>query len=997
MADLGKRIVKKKDALVDLNVNPCKMCMPMGSATAAYGVQGCVTILHGSQGCATYIRRHMATHYNEPVDIASSALTEQGTVYGGEENLHKGIDNLIRLYDPKAICVSTTCLAETIGEDVPGMLDHWREKHPTSPVVFVPVASPGYGGTQFEGYFRFVRSLIETIDMKPESVGEHQLNIVCGPMSPADMRFLTDLVAAFGINAVIVPDLSDNLDRARLEVYDRTPTGGTPIERVASMAGSDLTIELATFVPAGSSPGEVLEKRFGIPCTRLNLPVGLRDIDALIDALASFAGVAVPESIQTQRGRYLDAMIDSHKYNAEGRAVVFGEPDFCYAVTRMCVEEGIVPVVVATGSKCPEMAAALEDEVRDVAERILVDRWTIMDDADFGDIERLAVEHGANVMIGSSDGRRIEDKHGIPLIRCAFPVHDHIGGQRIRMIGYEGSLMLLDRITNTLLQRKETGFRAAIRDEFYDNTLLAQAHRHRETESYQVFAEAATTLSAQDRMASSSCGDGSDIDDARSDIADDGSYAADDRSDRDELVPPNVDEFVQSDTDDNEGEDENERARILAKKTAQHPCFNGGCVSKNARIHLAVAPQCNISCNYCVRKYDCVNESRPGVTSTVLTPHEALERFKLSKERIANLTTVGIAGPGDALADWDHTSETLRLIHDVDPDVTFCLSTNGLLLPRYADEIADLGVTHVTVTMNAIDPAIGARIYGFVRLDGVTYRDTGAAAVLLANQVEGIRLLIARGVMIKVNTVLISGVNESHVEAVGEFVAKLGVSFHNVMQHIPVPGSVFGDLPQVSRLHLDQVRAQCSVHLPQMYHCQQCRADAVGKLTENLSYLIEEAEGRRSIKPIVPNPIIATLVAPDGASKRPRRMLRMAVASRSGMMVDTHFGHATSFMVYEGDGVTVRYVETRDVDRYCTGQEFCTDDEKESRLHKTLAAVQDCAAVLCLRIGQAPLHELLARDIVPIVTCDAVSEAVVAAQKQLASSGDESYKEVIAL
>lgn len=984
MADLGKRIVKKKDALVDLNVNPCKMCMPMGSATAAYGVQGCVTILHGSQGCATYIRRHMATHYNEPVDIASSALTEQGTVYGGEENLHRGIDNLIRLYDPKAICVSTTCLAETIGEDVPGMLDRWREQHPASPVVFVPVASPGYGGTQFEGYFRFVRSLVETMDMLPELAGEHQLNIVCGPMSPADMRFLTDLVAAFDINAVIVPDLSENLDRARLEVYDRTPTGGTPLERVASMAGSDLTIELATFLPEESSPGKVLETRFGIPCTRLNLPVGLRDIDALIDVLASFAGVDVPASIQAQRGRYLDAMIDSHKYNAEGRAVVFGEPDFCYAVTRMCVEEGIVPVVVATGSKCHGFAESLEDEVRGVAQRILVDRWTIMDDADFGDIERLAVEHGANVMIGSSEGRRIEDKHGIPLIRCAFPIHDHIGGQRVRMIGYEGSLMLLDRITNTLLHRKETGFRAAIRDEFYDNTLLEQAHRHRETESYQVFAEAATTLSAQDRTAASVC--------AKDVSTDDGHPALD------EPVSFDADEPISSATDKNEGEDESERARILAKKTAQHPCFNGGCVSKNARIHLAVAPKCNISCNYCVRRFDCVNESRPGVTSTVLTPAEALERFKLSKERIPNLTTVGIAGPGDALADWDHTSETLGLIRDFDPDVTFCLSTNGLLLPRYADEIVDLGVTHVTVTMNAIDPAIGARIYRFVRLDGVTYRDEAAGAVLLANQVEGIKRLIARGVMVKVNTVLISGVNESHVEAVGAFVAKLGVSFHNVMQHIPVEGSVFGDLPQVSRLHLDQVRKECSVHLPQMYHCQQCRADAVGKLTENLSYLLDEAEGRRgAIKSAVANPVVATLVAPDGINKRPRRMLRMAVASRSGMVVDTHFGHATSFMIYETDGVEVRYAETRDVDRYCTGHEFCTGDEKESRLHKTLAAVHDCAAVLCLRIGQAPLHELLVRDIVPIVTCDAVSDAVVAAQKRLVASREESYKEVIAL
>lgn len=962
MAELDSTLIKESGALVDLNVNPCKMCMPMGTSTAAYGVQGCVTILHGSQGCATYIRRHMATHYNEPVDIASSALTEQGTVYGGEKNLHKGIDNLVRLYDPAVVCVSTTCLAETIGEDVPGMIGRWREEHPESTVTFVPVASPGYGGSQFEGHFRFIHALLDNVEMSPETAKPHQLNVVCGPMSPADMRFLKGLVASFGIEAVFVPDLSDNLDRQRLDVYDRTPQGGTPIDRIASMAGSDLTIELASFVPAGYSPAELLRDRHGVPYTRLNMPVGLRDIDLLIDELAAFAGVRVPDGLAAQRGRYLDAMIDSHKYNAEGRAVVFGEPDFCYAVSRLCVENGIVPVVVAAGSRCGELSELLADEVRGVADRFLVDRWDIVDAADFGDIERLAVKNGANVMIGSSDGRRIEEKHDIPLIRCAFPIHDHIGGQRVRTMGYEGSLMLLDRITNALLQRKESGFRAAIRDEFYDNTLLAQAHRHRETESYELIAEAAAVMTDSESL-----------------------RMREQAEERNALL---------------EGPQEGHAARSasavpkgslsLQQKTAQHPCFNGGCASDNARIHLAVAPRCNISCNYCVRKYDCVNESRPGVTSSVLTPAEALERFRLAKDRIPNLTTVGIAGPGDALADWGNTQETLRLVREFEPDATFCLSTNGLLLPRYADAIADAGVTHVTVTVNAVDPAIGADIYRFVRLDGIIYTGKAAGAVLLANQVEGIKRLVAREVMVKVNTVLISGVNENHVEEVAEFVKRIGVSYHNVMQHIPVEGSAFGNLEQVSRRHLNEVRKHCSRHLPQMYHCQQCRADAVGKLTDDLSHIIEAAEGRRALKPVHANPIIATLVAPDG-SRHSRQ--RIAVASRSGMVVDTHFGHALNFMIYETDGVTVRYCETRDVEQYCVGKESCDPAVKESHLNKTIATVEDCAAVLCLRIGEAPARELLNRGIAPIASCDGIADAVQAAQRDLSESPLGIYRE----
>ncbi len=154
--------------LVNLNVNPCKMCMPMGAVTAFAGIGGCMSILHGSQVCATYIRRHMATHYNEPVDIASSSLSEHGTVFGGEDNLKKGLANLIGLYHPEVIGIATTCLAETIGEDVERIVGHFREKNPDTPVKILRVASAGYSGSQYEGYFRALRSVVEQVTVKSE-------------------------------------------------------------------------------------------------------------------------------------------------------------------------------------------------------------------------------------------------------------------------------------------------------------------------------------------------------------------------------------------------------------------------------------------------------------------------------------------------------------------------------------------------------------------------------------------------------------------------------------------------------------------------------------------------------------------------------------------------------------------------------------------------------------------------------------------------------------
>jgi uncharacterized Fe-S cluster-containing radical SAM superfamily protein len=368
-------------------------------------------------------------------------------------------------------------------------------------------------------------------------------------------------------------------------------------------------------------------------------------------------------------------MIDGHKYCAEGRAAIFGEPEFVYSMTRLCCENGTVPVVAATGSVCPLLKPALEGEMKRASNRVFAGETMVLDDCDFDLLETYATRLGVNLMLGSSDGRRTAHRLGVELVRCAFPIHDRVGGQRVKTLLYEGSLNILDQMANTLLANKEESFRETLYNKYYDKGQVAAA----------------------------------------------------------EPVPeiPSIPDML--------------------KKTETHPCFNCG-NGKNARIHLPVAPKCNIQCNYCVRKYDCPNESRPGVTTAVLSPDEAVARYIDAKSRIPNMTVVGIAGPGDALANFDETKETLTRIREIDPDVTFCLSTNGLLLPLYAQELVDLGVSHVTVTINAVDPEIGAKIYKHIDYLGTRYTGSAAAAILLANQLAGLRYLTARGVVCKVNT-----------------------------------------------------------------------------------------------------------------------------------------------------------------------------------------------------------------------------------------------------
>lgn len=874
----------KVHSLVNLNTNPCKMCMPMGASTAFYGVSECMTILHGSQGCATYIRRHMATHYNEPVDIASSSLTEHGTVYGGEDNLKKGLQNLISLYNPKVIGIMTTCLAETIGEDIAGIIDRFYEENPEHrDLTIIPVSSPGYGGTQYEGYMAALNAIAGKLPMNTE---KHQkINVILPPHSPADIRFIKQAFAIFGLEGIFLPDISDNLDGGHEKEYSRLPKGGTSLEDLRAMAGARMTIEI-TDDETTQSPAITLSEKYQVPYRRIVSPMGLQATDQFYKLLAEISGHEIPESIKSERSRYLDGIIDSHKYNSAGRAVVFGEPEFVISTVRFCGENGIMPVVVATGSVFPELKKYTETIVEDLSRRYFVEQYVIMDDADFKEIEEAAVKYQANMMIGNSDGRRMEEDLQIPLVRRGFPIHDRIGGQRLRMLGYEGSLTFLDEMTNALLTVTETTFREKIYDEYYKGEAKEDADMKKDT------------------------------------------------------IPEEMDE--------------------ITRKTMEHPCYN--CAGhKYARIHLPVAPACNVQCNYCVRKFDCPNESRPGVTSTILTPEEALERYRQVKAKMDNLKVVGIAGPGDSLAsNYPEVKKTLELIRAFDPDVTFCLSTNGLMLPFYAEELVKLGVTHITVTMSSVDPKISGKIYKYIDYLGSRYEGDAAGAIMVSNQMSGLKILLAHGIVCKVNIVTLKGINEHHIPTVVQTCKDMGIYITNIMQMIPVKGSAFEELPMVSNMEIQKLRNDCNTIMKQMFHCKQCRADAIGTLDNDVS--VDLAGFLKEDQP-----------------EKVQKTMRFAIASKSGINVDLHFGHAEEFYIYDYKDGDIRFHEKRNVEKYCTGNEYCGD--VEDKIGKILVTLDDCNSVIAMRIGESPKVRLKDKGITAISTFDKIESAIIEAVK----------------
>lgn len=258
-----------------------------------------------------------------------------------------------------------------------------------------------------------------------------------------------------------------------------------------------------------------------------------------------------------------------------------------------------------------------------------------------------------------------------------------------------------------------------------------------------------------------------------------------------------------------------------------HPCFSTGRHQKAGRIHLAVAPACNISCNYCVRKFDCANESRPGVTSKVLKPEEALQCVIEAKQSSMGqyLNVVGIAGPGDPLAN-PSTFKTLELVKEHFPELILCLSTNGLLLPEKIDDLVRIGVSHLTVTINAIDKATASAIYSYIRWKEHTYIGFDAAHILLQNQLEGVKLASQEGLTVKVNTVVIPGLNDAGIPDLAREVKRRGADLLNLMPLIPQ--AKFAHRVPPSHEQIQELRKQVAPILPQMTHCQQCRADAIG-------------------------------------------------------------------------------------------------------------------------------------------------------------------------
>ena len=434
----------------------------------------------------------------------------------------------------------------------------------------------------------------------------------------------------------------------------------------------------------------------------------------------------------------------------------------------------------------------------------------------------------------------------------------------------------------------------------------------------------------------------------------------------------------------------------IRRKVEDHPCYSEKAHHHYARMHVAVAPACNIQCHYCNRKYDCANESRPGVVSEVLTPEQAVRKTLAVAAAIPQMSVLGIAGPGDPLANPERTFATFRGIAEKMPDIKLCVSTNGLALPDHVDALAACNIDHVTITINCVDADVGAQIYPWIFWQGERIRGREAARILIERQQLGLEMLVARGILVKVNSVLIPGVNDEHLKEVSRVVKAKGAFLHNVMPLIAEAehGTFYGLMAQrsPSAEELQDLQDACEGDMNMMRHCRQCRADAVGLLGEDrgAEFTLEKIAGlniddaflasAKAVRDATKQKITAALEEQQRRTELPApqavisfhrrkpsadegRPVLMAVATKGGGLINEHFGHAREFLIYQVSTESAKLIGHRKTANYCSGGDSC--GEEEDVLGNIIAALAGCEAVLCSKIGFEPWGRLEAAGIAP--------------------------------
>lgn len=426
-------------------INPAKTCQPVGAMYAALGIYKCLPHSHGSQGCCSYHRMHLTRHFRDPIMASTSSFTEGASVFGGAANLKASIRNVFTIYNPDVMAVHTTCLSETIGDDLPSIIG--GSEVPEDKIVFY-ANTPSYHGSHVTGFSNMTKGMVQHFSTATEEEKKEQVNVIPGFVNPGDMREIKRILSLMKIRYIMFPDTSGVVDAPMTGEYVMFPEGGTKIEDLKDTGNSKATISMG--LSASADAGLALEKKCRVPNYTLNTPIGVKATDEFIMKLLKIGVSKVPAELEEERGQLVDIMTDTHFHFHGKKVAIFGDPDVVISTTEFLLSLGMVPVHVLTGTPgesfvktITEMLnhAGLKANVKAGGDLLMFHQWIKNEPVD--------------LLIGNTYGKYIARAEDLPLIRIGFPVLDRSVHSYLPIVGYKGAMRIVEMVSNALLDRAD--------------------------------------------------------------------------------------------------------------------------------------------------------------------------------------------------------------------------------------------------------------------------------------------------------------------------------------------------------------------------------------------------------------------------------------------------------------------------------------------------------------------------------------------------------------
>jgi len=439
--------IKERKALT---VNPAKTCQPIGAMYAALGIHGCLPHSHGSQGCCAYHRSTLTRHYKEPIMAGTSSFTEGSSVFGGQSNLVQALDNIFTIYDPQVVAVHTTCLSETIGDDVPQIVAKAKEsgKVPEGKYV-IHCNTPSYVGSHVTGYANMVKGMV-TYFAENTGTKNSTVNIACGWVEPADMREIKRLAAMMRAEIILFPDTSDVLDSPQTGKFNFYPKGGVTVDELKLSGDSIHTLALGKF--GAEDAAKVLDSKCDVPYSLMELPIGVSATDRFIMELSEKTGLTVPDTITDERGRLVDMITDMQQYLYGKKVALWGDPDTLIPLTEFLLDLDMKPVYIVSGTP----GKYTEKKLKELAgDRVPEMQVKVGAQADMFLMHQWIKNEPVDLLIGNTYGKYIARDEDIPFMRMGFPILDRVGHSYFPRLGYAGGMRILEGILGCLMDRQD--------------------------------------------------------------------------------------------------------------------------------------------------------------------------------------------------------------------------------------------------------------------------------------------------------------------------------------------------------------------------------------------------------------------------------------------------------------------------------------------------------------------------------------------------------------